>query len=255
MSLLVAACGGTTGTAATSTTVPVATTSTNATTTTVDPITTTTSAPATTTSTAATTTTSGSPSATWAGQEVELGPGEGDVLMVIGVRYDDVLNLRAGPGANQAIRDTIPPTYTDLVALGRTWELPSSFWIEVDYDGTDGWVHASYFAYEGATNDDTANVVSQLGETPTKSQMTALGLLVADLYATDDLFNEVVQVTEATSGDLSEIIYDVVGLADDSVGGVRIHVFAEEGSGGFTLKTVETTTLCSRGVDEDGICA
>jgi hypothetical protein len=36
--------------------------------------------------------------------------------------------------------------------------------------------------------------------------------------------------------------------------GVRLHIFAEEGSGGFTLRSVETTTLCGRGVDDGGAC-
>jgi hypothetical protein len=84
--------------------------------------------------------------------------------------------------------------------------------------------------------------------------MTALGELVATAFSSEDVFTDVVQVSEVTSGDLSEVIYDVVGNGDDSVHGVRLHIFAEEGSGGFTLRSVETTTLCARGVDDDGLC-
>jgi hypothetical protein len=173
--------------------------------------------------------------------------------MVIGVRYDDVLNLRAGPGANQPIRDRIPPTYTQLFALGRTWELPRSLWIEVDYDGTEGWVSLSYVGYEGDVVDETANVISELGETPTAGTMPALGREVAEVFASE--VSDIVQVTEVTAGDLSEVIYDVVGLEDDSLRGFRLHVFGEEGSGGFTLKTVEVTIICGRGVDSDRRCA
>ena len=51
-------------------------------------------------------------------------------------------------------------------------------------------------------------------------------------------------------GDPGEVTFDIVGLGDDSVGGYRLHIFAnpaEEGDG-FVLKSVERTTLCSRGV-------
>jgi hypothetical protein len=174
--------------------------------------------------------------------------------MVIGVRHDDVLNLRAGPGATHPIRDRIPPTYTHLVALGNTWQAPSSIWIEVDHDGTVGWVNVSYLGYEGDVVDETANVIADLGETPTAGTMPALGALVANLYTSGEPESDVVQVTEATSGDLSEVTYDVVGLGDDSVRGARLHVFAERGSGGFTLKSVEMTIICGRGVDADARC-
>ena len=255
MSLLVPACGGTSGTATTTSSVGDTTTSTSFVTST-SQVTTTTS-PETTTSTSAapttTTTTSGGVT-TLAGQPVDLGPAAGDVLMVIGVRYDDVLNLRGGPGAGQQIVGEIPPTYDGLVAQGNTRQLPSSFWTEVDYDGEDGWVHMGYIAYRGDTTDDTAKVVAQLGETPTEPTITGLGQLVAELYVSEDVESDVVQVTEVTSGDLSEVTYDVVGLADDSIRGFRIHVFAEDGTGGYTLRTVEITILCGRGVN-DGICA
>jgi hypothetical protein len=173
--------------------------------------------------------------------------------MVMGVRFDDGLNLRAGPGPDQQIREEIPPTFTELVAEGNARQLPT-IWIEVDYEGTTGWVHLGYIAYEGATTDETAAVVDQLGGRPVKPTMTALGEVVATVFSSEDVFSDVVQVSEVTSGDLSEVIYDVVGNGDDSVHGVRLHIFAEEGSGGFTLRSVETTTLCARGVDDEGLC-
>lgn len=254
LALIAAACGTdaseatTTSTVATTTTVPVPTT-------TAAPTTTSTAGPATTTTVEVTTTTAApSPTTTTlAGNPIDFGPAAGDVLMVIGVRHDDVLNLRAGPGANQPIRDEIPPTFDDLVAEGNTRELPSSFWLEVDYDGTVGWVHMSYIGYQGDTYDDTAQIISDLGERPTESSMTALGELIAEQYASDEPESDIVQVTPVTSGDLAEVTYDVVGLGDDAVRGVRIHVFAEEEGGEFSLRTIEVTLLCGRGVD-DGAC-
>lgn len=256
VALLAAACGGDSGadsTTSTSISTP-STTSTSAvgstTTTTPPPATTTTVGATTSTTSAETTSTTGLP-----GEPVDFGPAEGDVLMVIGVRHDDVLNLRAGPGTNQAIRDEIPPTFDDLVARGNTRELPSSLWVEVSYENTTGWVSLRFVGYEGDTTDETARIVSELGETPVESTMTALGELVAEQFASqDEPEPDIVQVTQVTTGDLAEVSYDVVGLGDDAVRGLRLHVFAEQGSGGFSLKSVEVTLICGRGADGDGAC-
>ena len=175
--------------------------------------------------------------------------------MVIGVRHDDVLNLRAGPGTNQSILEEIPPTFTDLVARGNTRQLPSSMWVEVSYENATGWVSLRFVGYEGDTTDETARVVSELGETPVESTMTALGELVAEQFASqDEPESDIVQVTPVTTGDLVEVTYDVVGLGDDAVRGVRVHIFAEPGNSGFSLKSVEVTVICGRGVDGDGVC-
>jgi len=170
--------------------------------------------------------------------------------MVIGVAHDDVLNLRGGPGVDAQIVDRIPPTYDELVASGNTRELPRAFWIQVDYDGTEGWVNLSYVGYQGAVTDETAHVVDELGGYPANSTMTGLAEEVADLFATDDEGgSEVVQVTPVSEGDLFEVTYDVIGLADDAIRGVRLHIFAEEGSHGFTLSNLEVLLICGRGVD------
>lgn len=250
--LLAAACGGDAG--STTTTTTGSTTTSLATTTTEAPSTTTTTQPTTTTSPAVTTTTTAPTStSTMPGTPIEFGPAEGDVLMVIGVRYDDVLNLRAAPGADQRIEDEIPPTFDELVALGNTRELPRSFWIEVDYEGTLGWVHMGYIGYAGEVTDQTSNVVDQLGERPVEPSMTDLADVVASVFASDEPASDIVQVTPVTSGDLTEVTYDVIGLGDDAVRGVRLHIFAEESGGEFTLRSVEMTAICGRGVD-DGAC-
>lgn len=175
--------------------------------------------------------------------------------MVIGVRHDDVLNLRAAPGTNQTIRDEIPPTFTELVARGNTRQLPSSLWIEVSYENTTGWVSLRFVGYEGDTTDETARVISELDETPVESTMTALGELVAEQFASqEEPESDIVQVIPVTTGDLAEVTYDVVGLGDDAVRGVRVHIFAEPVNGGFSLNSVEVTVICGRGVDGSGAC-
>lgn len=175
--------------------------------------------------------------------------------MVIGVRHDDVLNLREGPGADQPIVEEIPATFSDLVALGNTRDLDPSFWIEVDYEGTVGWVHMGFIGFEGVVTDETSDVIDELGERPVEPSMTELGELVADVFDSDEEpQSDIVQVTPVTTGDLAEVTYDVIGLGDDAVGGFRLHVFAEETDDGFSLRSVEVTTLCSRGVAEDRLC-
>lgn len=172
--------------------------------------------------------------------------------MVIGVAHDDVLNLRAGPGTNAEVVDGIPPTYDDLVAVGNTRELPRSFWIEVDYEDSRGWVSLAFVGYAGAVVDDTALVVDKLGGYPSNDTMTGLAEEVADVFAIEEEGgSDVVQVTPVTSGDLTEVTYDVIGLADDSLRGLRLHIFAEETADGFTLSNLEVRVICGRGVDGD----
>jgi hypothetical protein len=241
LALLVAACGSGAGDGTTTTTTETST----------DVIETTT----TTTVTATTTTSPAATTTTLAGEPIEFGPADGDVVMVVGVRHDDVLNLRAAPGADQPIRDEIPPTYDTLVAQGNTRDLSPGLWIEVDYDGSLGWVNMAFTAFEGATTDETSTVVDELGERPVEPTMTALGETVADVFDSDEESqSDTVQVTEVAEGDLAEVTYDVIGLGDDAVLGFRLHVFAEETNDGFTLSSVEATILCARSVTDDGAC-
>ena len=194
MAMLLAACGADVG--ETTTTAPLSTT------TSVDM----------TTTLADTTTTQATPT-TLAGESIDFGPAADDVVMVAGVAYDDVLNLRAAPGADQPISDEIPATYTDLVAQGNTRDLSPGFWIEVDYEGTVGWVNLAYVAYEGTVTDETANVIDELGERPVEATMTDLAEVVAAVFASDEEpESDIVQVTDIAEGDLTEVIYDVVGF-------------------------------------------
>ena len=235
----------------------VPTTSFASTTTTTTPSTTTlaptTTAISVTTSTAQAVTTTTAPALP--GDPIDFGPAAGDLLAVIGVAHDDVLNLRAGPGIDQEILDRIPPLHDALIALGETRELPGSLWIAVDYEGTDGWVNLGFIGYLGITSDDTAAIVGQLGEIPAAPTMLELGMIVAESLSSEEPPSDlVVSVAATEGGDLGEVTYDVIGLGDDAVRGVRAHMFGQPGPEGFTLDTVEATTLCGRGVTEDGFC-
>ncbi|MDP9495522.1 MAG: hypothetical protein M3P87_09815 [Actinomycetota bacterium] len=243
ISIVLVACGSAEEVATTSSTTP-------PTTAVLDPATTTTT-PATTTTTAAPTTTvsSGLP-----GDPIDFGPVAGDILAAIGVAHDDVLNLRLAPGADQAIVAEIPPLYSELVAMGATRQLAASMWIQVDYLGLIGWVNLRFIAYLGATNDVTAQIVSNLGETPVAESMLALGLIVAESILTEAPDATLVMSAAPTVGDLGEVTYDIVGSGDDSVSGSRIHVFGQPVDGGFSLQAVEASPFCSRGLGLNDEC-
>jgi hypothetical protein len=188
------------------------------------------------------------------GDPIDFGPAERDDLAVIGVAHDDVLNLRTAPGADQEILSEIPPLHTELVALGRTRELPRSFWIEVEYDGTIGWVNLSFVGYLGDTFDATSAIVDELGELPSAPTMLELGESVAGVLGSEEPPSELVVTVAPRDGDPGEVTIDVIGLGDDAVRGLRAHVFGSPDNGGFVLDTVEVTSLCGRGVTDDGAC-
>ncbi len=198
----------------------------------------------TTSTTASTTSTTG-----LAGQPWEGFAQNGDVLAVLGVANDDVLNVRAGPGTDTEIVATADPTADDLVATGRARELPRSFWYEVTVDGVTGWVSISFVAYQGGTDDATAEFLDG-GPRPEVETMEEMGELVAEFFASDEPPSDIVQSVAPTVGDLGEVTYDVVGIGDDAGAGYRLHVFANpsESGEGFVLASIERTWYCTRGL-------
>lgn len=225
-------------------------TTTQATSSTTTEATTTTAAPTTTEATTTTTTTTVLP-----GEPFDIFPPAGAVLAVIGVAHDDVLNVRDVPGDGQIIA-TYEPVADDVVSAGAGWKLPTTIWWQVSVGGTEGWVNSSFLAYLGTVDDVTSQVVAALGGIPEEETMLDLGRVVAEALASDDPKSDIVMSIAPSIGDLGEVTYDVVGIGDDAARGSRLHVFgAPSASGdGFTLKTVEATVLCGRGVTDDGLC-
>jgi len=246
LALLAAACGSTSETTTSADTSDTATTAAASSTTTTSAETATGTDLTTTTATEATIT-------TLAGVPIDLGPASGDVLAVVGLAHDDVLNVRAAPGAFNPIVDTIEPTGT-AIATGTARDLGRAIWFEHDTGDAVGWSNVSFAAYAGGTDDATEEVLSVLGEIPIAESMGALGLIVAGSLASSEPASRIVMSVAPTQGDLGEVTYDVIGLGDDSVYGYRLHIFGEEVIDGFSLDRVERTSLCSRGVDAEGLC-
>jgi hypothetical protein len=187
------------------------------------------------------------------GEEIDIGPRAGDVIAVVGVEHDDVVKVRSAPGDEQPIVTTAPPTAEGILALGHTRLLTQSLWFEVNVDGTTGWAPASQFAYLGRVDDATSEVVAKLGSTPVAPTLTEMARSVAAVFASTEPVSRIAISVAETEGDLGEITVDVVGIGDDSLAGSRLHIFAVKDGGDWSLKSVEHTLLCTRGLSGE-IC-
>ncbi len=194
------------------------------------------------------------PARTLPGEPIDIGPGAGQVLGVVGVPSGDVLNVRAAPGADQRIVAKLDPLADDVVATGAARQLAQSIWHEVTAEGVTGWANRAFLAWLGGTDDVTAQIIDTLGERPSAETMLDLGRIVAEARASDQPPSRITVTVAPTAGDLGEITYDVVGMGDDSVFGERLHVFGRQLGQGFSLASVERTHLCARGVTDDGLC-
>jgi len=105
-------------------------------------------------------------------------------------------------------------------------------------------VSSSYVAFPGDTDDATYQLPTIGGD-----DTQELGQQVAEFFA-DETSTTVMSVAPST-GDLHEVTFDVVGLADDSVRGFRLRVFVSPEFNEVT--SVERTTFCGRGVS-GGLC-
>ena len=251
LALLAVACGGAASPTTNSTTVPGTVTTiapTSPSTSTASTVTT--AAQVTTTSVAATTSTT----TELPGEPIDFGPRAGSRLAVMGVAFDDVLNVRVAPGVDQTIVHELSPTADDIIALGHNRTLPSSIWYQVEVDGITGWVSGAFVSYPGPVDDATAQIVQILGGIPEAENMLELGRSIAEGITSVEPPTRITVTVAPTVGDLGEVVFDVVGLEDDAVAGFRLHIFGAPSNGGFYLDTVETFNFCSRGVDPDGFC-
>jgi hypothetical protein len=180
-------------------------------------------------------------------------------VAVVGVAYDDVLNVRQGPGIRFDIITGLEPTTLDMRVTGPGWLLPSSIWYEIEYGIIVGWVSSAYIGQLGATDDATLEVYAMLGEPVGDDDLAALGATIAFAFLGEEGggWTALVEPSEGGSPSaVSSITYDVVGLGDDAIKGYRlvIHATQDVDDGPFTLHSVERTYICWRGVDADGLC-
>ena len=104
------------------------------------------------------------------GEPTDFGPRAGGIVAVVGVAFDDELNVRSAPGVSNAIVATLAPMAT-ADATGNNRLLGTSIWYEVDAAGTTGWANSAFLLGVGETRDITSQVISQLGSRPSAETM------------------------------------------------------------------------------------
>lgn len=176
---------------------------------------------------------------------------DGARLAVVGVPYVGVLEVREGPGEGFDVVATLPPE-GETVTTGRGW---SPRWIEVTVGETTGWAELPSLAGRDGTFDVTAEVIRRLGERPQVRSLRRLGRIVAEARASMDPPSSITMTVPPQGGDAVEVVFDVVGLGDDSVWAERLRVFAHDRTRqGFSLRSVESTFFCARGASTGGLC-
>ncbi len=281
LAMVAAACGDTEGTepappapasdeaqAASTTTLPVAPDAvappTSGATIPSEPLPTTTPENETTTTTVPETTTTATPPAWGEPFDDMYGPAAGEEIFVIGVRHDDVLNVRAGPGTEHAIVTALHP-WGSATATGENRILASdAVWREVTTEGTTGWAHSAYLSRLGRWETDEW-AMTQLGDASAPT-ILGLGEMVIDIYvrgpSEEDLPEECQPAVELTlaprwGNDGDELGYDVIGFCDDSVLGVRVHIFGSTTEAGdYYVVDIQARPMCWRGISvgSDGLC-
>lgn len=212
--------------------------------------------PETTTTVVAETTTT-APAPSWGEPYDDMyGPAAGEEIYVIGVRHDDVLNVRAGPGPKHAIVTTLHP-WGSATATGKNRILADgAVWREVTADGTTGWAHSAYLSRMGSW-EASEWMMAQLGDNISAPTMLELGEMVTGIYAqyqSEDPPKVVLTRAPRFGDDGADLAYDVIGFHDDSVLGERVVIYVSTtGTGDYYVVAVDLKPMCWRGVSE-GVC-
>ena len=204
-----------------------------------------------------TSTTQSSDGAPLPGERQDIYPYEGAKLAVVGVAADDTLKVRSGPGTEFAVLFELRPTAMNATATGHNRSVrDAGWWSEIVVDGRTGWANTAFLLQPGEVNDITAALFPTPADRPEAERLVELGRTVVRHRAGNDPEADSVVIDGPTVGDVGEITIDIVGLSDDSVGAERLKIFAEPGPGGdrFTVRSVEATTFCRRGVTPERLC-
>ena len=173
---------------------------------------------------------------------------------VVGVPADDVLNVRAGPGATEPVVSTLDADGGMVVVTGDAMLVASNPWWEIDLGGDRAWVNAQYLGALADTWDITSWLVDRAGAIPVSESMEDLVAQVVALRGGGEA--TVISVGLSADGLLAEMAIDLFTASDDSVRGERLRVFGQRMAVGdpFGLHSVEATSICWRGVDQMGLC-
>ena len=182
-----------------------------------------------------------------------FGPISGEEIGVIGVSFDDVLYVRAGPDADEEIVATFDPM-ARLTATGQHRQLSSgAFWWQVAAGDTTGWAHSAYLS---RLSDPVS--LSSVDTTMVADDLADLGRTVVEdrLAAVDPDRTITMVLAPRGEHDHSEVVFDVTGSGDDSISGYRflVHARPTDDRQAYQLLGLDVTTFCWRGV-HNGVCA
>lgn len=190
---------------------------------------TTTSSTAASTSTAPSTTASLNTTTTIGGTWYDVGPAAGEILDVVGVRYDDVLNVRDQADVSGAIVATAAPFAANpqLVSGGEglLFNPNGGAWWKVTVNGTQAWASSSFL---GQISPNATDLLPQLTADMASTTAPDLNTLIVDIGAAlaDGPTPSVVLSTEPVGLDAigSEATIDVINIGDLSIKGWRIQI-------------------------------
>ena len=95
------------------------------------------------------------------GEEVDIFPYAGAQLGVVGVKTNDELNVRSGPGADFEVVTQLHPLATGIEATGHNRTVgDTGLWSEVTANGVTGWASTTYLAQLGRIDDITTEIAA-----------------------------------------------------------------------------------------------
>ncbi len=201
--------------------------------------------PAVSTTTSTTESSPATPPESLPGDLIEFGPAQGDQLDVVGVAFDDVLNVRIAPGTDFEIIGTLDPDTTGVTATGHNRLLPNSFWVEVEFEAQLGWVNESFVGYLGSSRALEPSIPAANATALEMAQLVAQAAASVDPPST---------ITVAAQPLDDVVIMDVIGLGDDAAKGFRLTVTTVETAGKRSVTAVDEQIICSRGKTAEGLC-
>lgn len=220
-----------------------------------------------------------------------IGPAARTAMTVVGVRWDDVLNLRDAPngnivarlrpylgGARDAEIDVLAPDsdtvvsiapLSGVIAMGATRELQTTTWHEVSVGGLTGWASDAYLAHDGGPATDLADLLERhLDNAENYDDFSDIEDVIKQVIDTVEPDAELAAVSIGGfhEGD-GDLMMDVLGVRDDRLRGYRVRVWVRAGgdwmvpnpvetAGPFTVTGVNASELCLniRGPDAEGNC-
>ncbi|MDE0495934.1 MAG: hypothetical protein OXH86_01140 [Acidimicrobiaceae bacterium] len=220
-----------------------------------------------------------------------VGPAAGTAMTVVGVRWDDVLNVRDAPNGNIIARlrlvlsdtrgdeiDVLAPDGDDVVAVaplegviaaGQTEALRTTVWHRVEVGSTQGWVSDAYVAPIGGWAGHIADLLGRhLDSTENYENLSDIEAIVRNVLTTMEPNAELVTTVPGGFVEaVGELAMDVIGVHDERLRGYRLRIWMRtdgdwmvldpsEVTGPFTVQFIEVFELCSniRGIDADGRC-